>query len=217
MAMLLVAAARPALASADLSACADVAGLEERAHSGRLEEGEVACLESRYENEADLDRFRISQVLIADADAKGDRELWAERVARHLTEIDPTDGSLALAYGEYLMEQPEQADTALAWAEVALENSYRFDRSRATDMLLAAHRLRTRAGKARWEMAQAAMALDPDPKLRMQAAAAQSRMRLYAVDWMKEAASVGRPTTEARGYCVETGWTEARCDEAASR
>ncbi|MBW1879758.1 MAG: hypothetical protein JRI25_08085 [Deltaproteobacteria bacterium] len=217
MAVLFVAVARPALASADLSACANVAALEDRARSGRLEAGEVECLEARYQDEDELDRFRISQLLIADAGGKGDDGLWGARVSRHLTEVDPTDALLALEYGEHILRQPEQAELALSWAEVALEHSYRFDHAEATQSVIDAHRLRTRAGRARWEMAQAALVVEPEAKQRMQAAAAQSRMRLYAVDWMKQVASAGQPTTEARAYCVETGWTEARCDEAAAR
>jgi hypothetical protein len=217
LAMLLIAGARPALASADPSACASVAQLEDRARAGRLEAEEVECLEVRYQGEAELDRFRISQLLVADAGGKGDDQLWASRVVRHLAEIDPTDAELALEYGEYLLREPEQAEVALEWAEVALEHSYRFDGSGATERVIDVHRLRTRAGKARWEMARAALAVEPEPKLRMQAAAAQSRMRLYAVDWMKQVASSGHTVGEARSYCVESGWTEERCDEAAAR
>lgn len=209
----------PALgwASAGLSTCGDPATLERKADKGKLDAEQIDCLEGLYGDAVELDKFRISEMLLADGAAKGDLQGWSTRAARHLDELDPKNAPLALQYAKTLMSNRERADEAIAWAEVAIAHAYRFHEDEVGIKLLEAYRVRTRAAKVKWDFAEAAFGVDQDPKLRMEAAVARSKVRLYAVEWMKHALSIDMSTAEARTWCTQTGWTEADCDEAAAR
>lgn len=186
--------------------------LRDGATVGHLSEDTVNCLAViRNDTQQDANRLEASRLLIADSHAKGILTQWANHVQIHLDSLDDSDPDLMYRYGLHLLkfgapsEAVKRTETALKHLDVWAKLEDRDDR------LFNLLKLRTDAGIAVLGVVRSAQ-----PPDEMIIRATESRIRLYAVEWLAQAQRTKRDYTPALAACENTGWNTPRCVQRAT-
>ena len=177
------------------------------AAEGALTEAQVTCLEASLEDAASgFDQDRISLVLIADAHARAETELWTTRVVRHLEEIDDKNPGLALRYAMHLWmsESPDPAAVS-DWALVALANRAAWTGEVYNERVFSAFKLRCAAAQTLWRQAEQVKSESDDEASAAAAAREKGSTRACAVDWYDFAAESGLDTRVPIQLCTLAG------------
>lgn len=202
----------PALPVAKLpvvaGSCDNLVVLEPRALVGKLETGEITCLEGRFAAAAQTDKDKVSRVLMADSFARGDKKNWEKLVARHLDEVDRSDPELVYRYAT-AMARSGRDDGAIRWAGVALENKTRWTGEKFVERVNALHRLQTAAAQNLWKKAEDAAIADPTKQPDVEKA--RSRTKVFAREWLSYAKAAGQDTTTAAQICAAAAGTADYC------
>lgn len=200
-----------------LADCGEPAALQGAARTGRLSATQRTCVEDVLGSTSDrASREELSRTLIDDAYARGQRGLWVQLVERHLREIDQKDPEICYQYGLHLYQRAHKYEIAIEWANMALEHEYRWPEEQRPLKRYNAFALRTKAARALMGEAEAAWSKYAGQENRMLLNAAQSKARLYAIEWAKLAKELGKDPTEALDHCMATGWTQPDCEGAAA-
>ncbi len=184
------------------------------AESGELTDDQTACLGDSLEVvTSDFDRDRISLVLVADAYARDDMELWEERISRHLEEVDDSNPGLALRYAMHLWlaEEPDAEETA-RWADVALANRAAWTGDVYNGRVYSAYKFRCAAGQSLWREAEVEKSQSPGESAAMAAAEQKGLTRSCAIDWYQFALDTDQERGLPRRLCRLAG-EKQRCED----
>jgi hypothetical protein len=196
--------------------CGDLIPLEPKALLGRLTEDEVTCLErSLRHSSRQVERDKISRVLVADAFAKGKLHRWEAAMRRHLTDIDRSDADLCYIFARHLAEQgPERAGETIKWSEIALANKERWAGPVRTERVYALLRLRAIAAQQRWYQAERHFMDDPSTSRQSLAGRWRSRTKTLAREWLDYARNpeVRMDPGLAFQICFSAAGTQDFCD-----
>lgn len=176
-----------ALAGTALFPCGVEVFLTESAAHGSLDHMERACLDTAVK-EAGPYQAQLSQLVLADATASGNRVRWARAAQHHLEVIDPDDVGLTLAYARYLFANTT-ASKIEAFTTEALRQAAQWDDPTPG---LALHRLRTTAALSAWS----------------HQLGTQDAVHAYAVSWMAALDAAGVEDATASDLCRSTGPAE---------
>ncbi|TVQ87405.1 MAG: hypothetical protein EA397_19005 [Deltaproteobacteria bacterium] len=196
--------------------CNDLLSLEPKALLGRLTEVEVACLERSLRHaRRQVERDKISRVLVADAWAKGKMHRWEAAMRRHLNDIDRSDADLCYIFARFLAEQgPDRASETIRWSEIALANKERWAGDLRTERVYALLRLRAIAAQKRWYQAERHFLDDPTKSRQALAGRWRSRTKTLAREWLDYAnhSEVNMDGSLAFQICFSAAGTQDFCD-----
>lgn len=196
--------------------CNDLISLEPTALLGRLSEEEVSCLErSLRHSSRQVERDKISRVLVADAYAKGKMHRWEAAMRRHLTDIDRSDADLCYIFARYLAEQgADRAGETIKWSEIALSNADRWTGRLRAERIYALLRLRAIAAQKRWYQAERHFMEDPSTSRQSLAGRWRSRTKTLAREWLDYARhpEVKMDPSLAFQICFSAAGTQDYCD-----
>lgn len=196
--------------------CNDLISLEPKSLLGRLTEEEVACLERSLRHaRRQVERDKVSRVLVADAWAKGKMHRWEAAMRRHLNDIDRSDADLCYIFARYLAEQgPDRASETIRWAEIALTNKERWSGDLRTERVYALLRLRAIAAQKRWYQAERHFLEDPTTSRQAMAGRWRSRTKTMAREWLdySQNPEVDMDGTLAFQICFNASGTQDFCD-----
>ena len=149
-----VAPPTPAAASDDT--CTDLVKLEPQAMLGQLRPGQVKCIEGRIGNEdAQTTKDKLSRVLIANAEGRGDKVEWERLVKRHLEDLDRSDPDMCFKYATQLSRGGTgRAPGVILWADYDLQNKQRWSCTTYTKRVYDLYRLKTEAANKLWTEAE---------------------------------------------------------------
>ncbi|MEZ4239361.1 MAG: hypothetical protein R3F59_25040 [Myxococcota bacterium] len=132
-------------------AASDCAADPEQARRGALTAELRACLDARVEAGGDGVR-RASQLLLADASARGDEAAWTPLAERHLRDVDPSDADVGFAFSVRLARDGRAAE-AYRWAGVTLDHRYRWLGETYDARVYSLYKVRAGSAEALWEAA----------------------------------------------------------------
>jgi len=194
--------------------CTDLTGLELNASLGKLNDGTIACLESRLSAAPRLtEKKKISLVLMANAWFKGDKKSWESLVKRHFDEIGQSDPDLCYKYALYLSTQgPGRATGVIRWANVALENRTAWTGDTFTSRVYSLYKLRAVASKGLWAVAEERHAADASEETRNRVDKHRNMTKVNAREWYEYAKSAGKDPASALSICMSAAGTKDYCE-----
>lgn len=196
--------------------CGDLIALEPKALLGRLAEEEVSCLErSLRHSTRQVERDKISRVLVADAYAKEKMHRWEAAMRRHLTDIDRSDADLCYIFARYLARQgPDRSTETIRWVELALINKGKWSGQLRTERVYALMRLRAIAAQQRWYQAEKHFLQDPSRARQELARVWRNRTKTMAREWLDYALDdeVNMDPQLAFQICFSAAGTQDFCD-----
>ncbi len=193
--------------------CSNLMRLEPAAMMGKLKEGEINCLEDALRDaEKQTYKRKLSLVLMADAWAKGDKQRWDAVASRHLEEIDRSDPDLCYKYALYMSKKGSgKAESAIRWADVALENRTRWKGDTHVARVYSLYRLKAKASMRQWLELEDNYASDQSDELREQVDDARNRTKTMSREWLEYARSSGKDSTVAKQMCEQAAGSAAFC------
>ena len=194
--------------------CDDLVRLESAALIGRLTDEQVACLEASFADVGrQTEKKKISLLLIANANGKGDKRAWEGLVRRHLDEIDQSDPDICFAYAQYLARKgPGRAEQVIRWSEVALENRTRWVGETYKSRVYNLYKLRAAAANTLWERASATNAEAQTDESEAAVERTRGRLKTYAREWYEYAKDAGKDTTIPRQLCISAAGSSEFCE-----
>jgi hypothetical protein len=208
------AASAPGQSVVEDEPCDDVMALESPAMLGELSEGQRRCLDERIGSERlQTTKDTLSRLLLVNAQAAGDRGEWERLMVRHLEDIDRSDPDLCFSYAIHLHKTKDldNAEEAVRWAEVALENKQRWEGEIHVKRVYGLLRLRAEAGNRLWLDAEKRYQRDPsgdnDADVRDYRGLAKDTAR----EWLDYARAAGQPTDTPYKLCMSAAGTREFC------
>jgi len=196
--------------------CGNLLALEPAALMGRLNEGEIRCLEDGYRMaDRQTAKKKVSLVLMADAWNKGDTHRWETIVRRHLEEVDQSDPNLCYKFALFLGRQgPEVAEETMRWVDTALENRSRFPAgdthvARVYGLL----KLKSHASAKHWAFLEEQYILTPSADMLEQRDEARNEAKNLAREWLEYARNAGKDETLAYQLCVSAAGGREFCEQ----
>lgn len=172
--------------------------VEGPANKGELSAMQRGCIELALPKSDPATLDRLSLALVANALAQGDTATWSDLVVRHLSEIDPTNPSLAYRLALFRYERGN-ADEAYRYADQALANRAQWSLGDYAEKTYAAHKLRAASAQAQWkavEVRRADGAADTSDARR-----AKDKTGLAARAWHAYATESGLDAMQAATLC----------------
>ncbi|MFT6817840.1 MAG: hypothetical protein ACJATT_001651 [Myxococcota bacterium] len=194
--------------------CDDLVRLESSALIGRLSAEQSACLEASFADAArQTDKKKISLLLIANANGKGDKRAWEALVRRHLDDIDQSDPDICYAYATHLARKgPGRAESVIRWSEVALENRTRWVGETYKSRVYGLYKLRAAAANTLWIRAETRHAEAQTDETESTVERTRGRLKTYAREWYEYAKEAGKDTTTPLQLCVSAAGTSEFCE-----
>lgn len=203
----------PAAVSDDT--CTDLVKLEPQAMLGQLRPGQVKCIEGRIGNEdAQTTKDKLSRVLIANAEGRGDKVEWERLVKRHLEDLDRSDPDMCFKYATQLSRGGTgRAPGVIRWADYALENKQRWSGTTYTKRVYDLYRLKTEAANKIWTEAEETFATkEHTDENEAKAAKWRGQTKDFAREWLDYAKASGQDTKNAMSICVSASGNRAFCE-----
>ncbi|MCB9741372.1 MAG: caspase family protein [Alphaproteobacteria bacterium] len=195
--------------------CDDLAGMEPDALMGRFSPGRIECIEARIADEKTLqtDKDKLSRLLIANADSKGDDAAWGQYMARHLEQISRADPDMCFTYALYLSKQGiEQSEEVIRWANYALENKSEWSGEVYKKRLYYLYRLRTEAAVELWRDAEQNFMVELNAEAEVLAKKWRGHAKDYAREWLDYSRASGQDADRALQYCASAAGYLAACE-----
>ncbi len=194
--------------------CTDMVSLEPVAMLGKLNAGQIACLQGRLTTDAkQTDKDRGSRVLMADAWAKGDKKGWEKLAKYHLEEIDQSDPALCLKYAQRLAAGgPARAPGVIRWADVALENRTVWSGDEYVQKVYSLYKLKAVAAQSMWSAAEAEYTAQPTDALQKKVEDARNQTKTFAREWYEYAKASGKDKVPAQQLCMSAAGTADYCE-----
>lgn len=194
--------------------CNDLIGMEPDALMGIFSQGRIECIEGRLPNESQTTQDKLSRLLLADADSKGDKTEWARLMARHLSDIDRSDPDMCFLYAQYLQKQGVASDeAAIQFADYALENKQVWSGDTYKKRLYGLYRLRAEAANELWKDAEQNLIADPTDENDAQTQKWRGKSKDYAREWLDYAQASEQNIDRALMICVSAAGTKRACEE----
>lgn len=211
------AAASPSAAVVSTAACDDLVRLEPTAMIGQLTNADVACLETRIaQDPQQTQRDKVSRVLMVNAEGRGDMAAWMALAARHLEVIDRSDPDLCYRYALLLARgEVEDAETALRWADYALENKHVWQGPTYTQRVYALLGLRADLAARLWRDAEQTYIDDRSDDAEAEASRWRGTAKDAAREWLDYARASAQPIEQPGVLCRSAAGNEQFCAEGA--
>ena len=194
--------------------CADLVKLEPQAMLGQLRPGQVKCIDARIGTEgAQTTKDKLSRVLIANAEGKGDKVEWERLVKRHLEDVDRSDPDMCFKYATQLSRGGTgRATGVIRWADYALDNKQRWSGTTYTKRVNDLYRLKTDAANKLWTEADATYTTkDHTEENGAKAEKWRGQTKDFAREWLDFAKASGQDTKNAFAICVSASGNSAFC------
>ncbi len=203
-----------AVASASASGCDDLVKLEPAAMMGQLNVGQSKCLDGRIGSEpAQTMKDKVSRLLIANADAKGDKSEWERLLKRHLEDIDRSDPDMCFRYALQLSRGGAgRAMAVIKWADYALENKSKWSGSNYKTRVANLHKLRSEAMNKLWQEAETTYTTNRTDENEQRAARYRGQAKDMSKEWLDYARSSQQDTKAALALCVSAAGNRAFCE-----
>lgn len=192
--------------------CDDIVGMEPDALMGRFSSGRIACIETRMVKAPQTEQDKLSRLLIANAEASGDKEQWALLVERHLLDITQSDPDLCFLFALHLYKLGvEEGEQAIIWANRALENKQVWTGEIYKARVSSLYRLRTEAAAELWQDAEQNLVADPSAQADALTAKWRGVTLDYAREWLDYTKAAGAPSDRALSLCVSAAGSMSAC------
>lgn len=208
-----VAPPTPTAASDDT--CTDLVKLEPQAMLGQLRPGQVKCIDARIGTEgAQTTKDKLSRVLIANAEGKGDKADWERLVKRHLEDIDRSDPDMCFKYATQLSRGGTgRALGVIRWADYGLENKQKWSGATYTKRVYDLYRMKAEAANKLWAEAEDVFATkEHTDENEAKAAKWRGTTKDYAREWLDYAKASGQDTKNAMSICVSAAGNKSFCE-----
>ena len=202
------------VASASAAGCDDLVRLEPAAMMGQLNVGQSKCLDARIGSEpAQTMKDKVSRLLIANADAKGDKSEWERLLKRHLEDIDRSDPDMCFRYALQLSRGGAgRAMAVIKWADYALENKSKWSGSNYKTRVFNLHKLRSEAMNKLWQEAESTYTTNRTDENEQRAARYRGQAKDMSKEWLDYARSSQQDTKAALALCVSSAGNRAFCE-----
>jgi hypothetical protein len=196
------------------ASCDNLSKLEPQAMLGKLNDGQIACLEGSYASAPkQTDKDKISRLLMANAYGKGDTRSWEKLIKRHLEEIDQSDPDLCYKYALHLSKGGAgRAPGVIRWSNVALENRTVWTGDTYVSRVSALYKLRAAAAQSIWKAAEEEYAKNPSEDLKKKVEDSRNQTKVFAREWYEYMKSAGKDTTTALQLCISAAGTKDYCE-----
>jgi hypothetical protein len=193
--------------------CGDLIALEPMAMLGKLDGGQVRCLETALDQaQKQTTMDKLSRVLMADAYAKGDMHRWESVVARHLDMVDRSDPDLVYKFASHLAKQDvSRAKEAIRWSDVALENRSYWTGDTHVTRVNALYKIRAASAQQIWAAAEQKYIDSATDANEQERTDRRNEAKTYAREWLEYARSSGKDTTLALQLCISAAGSEEYC------
>lgn len=201
--------------SAGDNSCDDLVKLEPAAMMGQLSSGQAGCLEKRIGSESQqTTKDKVSRLMIANAENKGDKAEWERLIKRHLEDIDRSDPDLCFKYALHLSRGGVgRAPGVIRWADYALENKAKWSGSTYKSRVFNLYKLRAEAANKLWQDAEKNyMETDHSEENEAKAAKYRGQAKDYAREWLDYAKASEQDTKTAMALCVSSSGNRAFCE-----
>jgi hypothetical protein len=195
--------------------CADLSALEPSALMGRLRTGQVECIEDRMFSASQVDKDKLSRVLLVNAEARDDNREWERLVRRHLEEIDRSDPDLCFKYAMHLSRGGvSRAYGVIKWAGYALDNKSQWSGSTFKKRVNALYKLRAQAASRIWEQANRDLinAASNREDLKSKEGKARGQAKTFAKEWLDYARASGQESRSAQALCESAAGSTEFCE-----
>ena len=195
--------------------CGDLSALEPSALMGRLRTGQVDCIEDRMFSASQVDKDKLSRVLLVNAEAKDDKREWERLVRRHLEEIDRSDPDLCFKYAMHLSRGGvSRAFGVIKWAGYALDNKSQWSGSTFKKRVNALYKLRAQAASRIWEQANRDLinAASNREDLKSKEGKARGQAKTFAKEWLDYARASGQDARAAQALCESAAGSREFCE-----
>ena len=181
---------------------------------GRLQGGEVRCLEEALRHERRMTRkVVISRVLIADAHAKGETHRWEGAVRRHLDELDRSDPELSYLYARYLAGRGVEYTTdAIKWSGVALRSAGNWEGVGRAARMADLHRIQTVGAYQMWVAQEETFRATGVASAREEAGFWRSQTKSLSREWLDFSVVTEQNADLARVICASAAASVRYCD-----
>ena len=194
--------------------CDDLIAMEPDALMGIFSPGRIECIETRLTSETQTTQDKLSRLLLADADSKGDKGEWERLMARHLEDIDRSDPDMCILYAQNLLKKGVgSAQEAIRFADYALENKQVWSGDTYTKRLYGLYRLRAEAANELWKDAEQNLIADPTDENDAQTQKWRGKSKDYAREWLDYAEASEQNIDRALMICVSAAGTKRACEE----
>lgn len=196
------------------SGCDDLVQLESTALLGRLSIGQVACLEASFAAAThQTDTKKVSLLLIANANGRGDKDEWEALVLRHLREIDWSDPDICYAYATHLARKgPGRAEAVIRWSDAALENRPHWEGDTFNSRVYGLYKLRAAAANTLFRQSERRDERLQTDESFTAAQQAQERLQAYSREWLKVARLLGKNAETPLQLCLEVSQSVDLCE-----
>lgn len=198
--------------------CDNLVALEPTALMGKLNVGQVECLETRIATSPTMtNKDKTSRVLLANAEAKGDKKEWERLMRRHLEEIDRSDPNLCFKYALHLSRGGVgRAWGVIKWSDYALENKSQWSGATYKSRVYSLYQLKAEAANKLWEDANKKL-VNAQGGEREELSAKEEKMRGmakdYAMEWLDYARASSQDTKKPMSLCVAAAGSKKYCQE----
>lgn len=195
--------------------CDDDVALQPLALMGQLSSSTAKCLEAKVSSDLpQTSRDKYSRVLIANAEAKGDKVEWERLVRRHLEDIDRSDPDLCYKYALQLSRGGvSRSSGVIRWTEYALENKQRWQGQTYKNRVFALYKLRAEAGARLWEAAEKEFTTGAHTdENEAKATKLRGQAKDFAKEWLDYARTSSQDTQTAMSLCVSAAGNRQYCD-----
>lgn len=194
--------------------CDDLIAMEPDALMGIFSPGRIACVEERLTTAPQTEKDKLSRLLLADADSKGDKGEWERLMARHLDEIDRSDPDMCFLYARHLHDKGVGwGEESIRFADYALENKQRWSGETYQNRLYGLYRLRAEAANELWKDAEQNLIADPTDENDAITQKWRGKSKDYAREWYDYAKASEQNPDRALMICVSAAGTKAACEE----
>lgn len=199
------------------ASCDNLVQLEPAALMGKLSEGQAACLEKKVAGSgSQTSKDKISRVLLANAEASGNKKEWERIMRRHLEEIDRSDPNLCFKYALHLSRGGVgPAWGVIKWSDYALENKTMWSGTTYKTRVYSLYQLKAEAATKLWGDANSKL-VEAGGGNREELAANEEKLRGMAKDfsreWLDYARASGQDTKKPMSLCVSAAGSKKYCE-----
>jgi len=189
--------------------------MEPSALMGRLREGQVDCIEDRMFTASQVDKDKLSRLLMVNSEANKDTREWERLVRRHLEEIDRSDPNLCFKYAVHLSKGGvSRSYGVIKWTQYALENKSRWSGSTFKKRVTDLYRLRAQAASRIWEQANRDLinAASNREDLKGKESKARGQAKTFAKERLDYVRASGQDTRAAMAMCESAAGSRDFCE-----
>lgn len=199
--------------------CDDLIKLEPAAMSGTLSPEQTACIESKITmSSRQTERDKLSRVLLANAESRGDVAEWMRLAERHLQDVDRSDPDLCFRYALTLSRTGtlEDGEEVLHWIGYALENKQAWEGPTYISRVYNLFRLQAEVATRMWIDAEQDYQDERSEENAVNAEDFRGLAKNAAREWLDYARASGQDPERAYALCQAAAGSPNFCSEKPS-